>query len=521
MILRLFLALAAALLILRLPSLVQPMGADQGLYAYVADRILAGGLPYRDAWDQKPPAVHYTYAAMRAIWPRDSAVAAVDLLAAGAAAWLLYRLGGVVASTAAGAGAGLLFLLLSNPAFTRLAGVRLRAQCETFIGVAVAGALLLILLPRSPRTGARMLAAGSILGLAFAYKYNAGIYTVVALAAALIAGRLTLPTVWRIAAGFALPVVALALVLAAGGALTDAYHATISYNVRYSGETYDGPAHVIWYLATFPIERARVDALWTLGGAGCLVLLAGAFQDRSRLVAPLWVAGACISIAVNGSRGLPQYFLQANPALALAAGWGAAVAWQWLRASMPSRAARVVAVAACALAAIAVWRVNQFPKLLEQTWFDTQRALGRLDADSHLSRYADERKYSAIGMRRLADYLRAQSAPSETVYVFGFSPGTYVAAQRESASRFFWSRPVIVGFNEGRPGYGVTGLLDALQRNRPAVVALQRHDWSPDVADSAEFFMSTPALARWLHDQYDRDVGPDEFDVWRRKSVNR
>ena len=37
---RLLLALACALLLVRLPSLVQPMGADQGLYAYVGERIL-------------------------------------------------------------------------------------------------------------------------------------------------------------------------------------------------------------------------------------------------------------------------------------------------------------------------------------------------------------------------------------------------------------------------------------------------------------------------------------------------
>ena len=42
---RVFLALACVLLILRVPSLAQPMGADQGLYAYVGERILAGELP--------------------------------------------------------------------------------------------------------------------------------------------------------------------------------------------------------------------------------------------------------------------------------------------------------------------------------------------------------------------------------------------------------------------------------------------------------------------------------------------
>src|ERR687892_1902970 len=86
-------ALFAALLLLRLPSLVQPMGADQGLYAYVGERILDGELPYRDAWDQKPPAIHYTYAALGAVLPPTGLAAAADLAAALGVAALLLALG--------------------------------------------------------------------------------------------------------------------------------------------------------------------------------------------------------------------------------------------------------------------------------------------------------------------------------------------------------------------------------------------------------------------------------------------
>ena len=76
---RLTLVLAAALLVFRAPSLVQPMGADQALYAYVGERIRAGGLPYRDAWDQKPPAIHFLYAGLRTLLPSDGVVPAADL----------------------------------------------------------------------------------------------------------------------------------------------------------------------------------------------------------------------------------------------------------------------------------------------------------------------------------------------------------------------------------------------------------------------------------------------------------
>ena len=138
---RLLLALACVLLAVRLPSLVQPMGADQGLYAYIGERILAGDLPYRDAWDQKPPAIHLTYAALRAVMPWSAAVPAADLAIAAAIAALLWRLGKALAGRSVGPWAAVLFLAFSNPAFTRLGGVSLRAQCETFIAACVTGAV--------------------------------------------------------------------------------------------------------------------------------------------------------------------------------------------------------------------------------------------------------------------------------------------------------------------------------------------------------------------------------------------
>jgi hypothetical protein len=307
-------------------------------------------------------------------------------------------------------------------------------------------------------------------------------------------------------------------VFAVAGTLRPLYDATILYNVQYSGETYHGPLDVVRYLALFPIERARADALWTLGGAGCIVLLAATLGNRERLVPVLWVAAACVSIAINGSRSLPQYFIQANPALALAAGWAAVMLWQWARNSL-GRVAVPLAWAVVIIAAVAVWRVNQFPKLVEQTVFDARYALGQMPRETYLARYDDDRKYSAASAAALGEFMRAHSRASDRVFVFGFTSAAYLEAERASASRFFWSRPVIVGFNAGRSGYGVDGLLSDLEMNRPAVIALQQRDWAPDVSDSAKFFMSTPSLAAWLRARYVQTAGPDGFDVWQRRSA--
>src|SRR5258707_3689862 len=134
---RLLLALVGALLILRLPSLVQPMGADQGLYAYVGERIRHGELAYRDAWDQKPPGVHYVYAALRSVSSKDVVVPAADLLCAALVAALLWIAGTKLGGPVAGSVSAVIFLLLSDPSFARYGGFRVRAQAETFIALAV------------------------------------------------------------------------------------------------------------------------------------------------------------------------------------------------------------------------------------------------------------------------------------------------------------------------------------------------------------------------------------------------
>jgi hypothetical protein len=506
---RVLLALVAALLIVRLPSLVQPMGPDQGLYAYVGERILRGELAYRDAWDQKPPGIHYIYAGLRALSKRDAIVPAADLAAAALIAMLLWQLGTRLGGPIAGGVSAVIFLLLSDPSLGRYGGVRVRAQCETFIALLVTAALAL------PTTSAAyaVFTAGMLLGATFALKYNAGLYAAVALVAIAVTRRLRPRDVGLIAFGGLVVPLILFATFWRGGALDDLYQSTVRYNVTYSGETYASRWDMIRYLLAFPVQHARVDALWFVGGLGWTVLLVVGIWQRTAWIPVIWVAAACLAIAINGSRNLPQYFVQAAPALALAAGVAATTALGPL-----PKIARWIAVIAIA---VCVWRVGDKPflKLASNVWHDTEYVLGRIDRRTHLARYGGLReidKYSALDNLDLGTYLASRTKPEETIFVFGFSPGAYVYADRPSASRFFWSRVVILDFNREDSRWGVNGLLADLQHTRPAFVALQKHDWSPDVQDSAPFFLSQPALAGWLRANYHPVSVVEAFDGWER-----
>ena len=64
--------LSILLIVLILSVLVQANpgtripGRDYGFYVYIGDQILHGKLPYRDAWESKPPAIFYLNAV--ALW---------------------------------------------------------------------------------------------------------------------------------------------------------------------------------------------------------------------------------------------------------------------------------------------------------------------------------------------------------------------------------------------------------------------------------------------------------------------
>src|SRR4030095_10966182 len=260
--------------------------------------MLHGDVPYRDAWDQKPPGIFFVYAGAWAMWPDEHVIGALDLAAALATAWFLRRLGREMFGGHAGDAAGVVFLLLADPGIQRSGGMYLRAQCETFIALAGVGALFV-----AWRSAFRSIAPGSIgvlLALMFWLKYNTIVFAAPTALAAVWPSesrfdwtRALKATGWIAAGG----VVTSLLVIghfAARGALTDLWLQTITYNVRYAGETYSGFFDAVLYTFWMPLVRARVDGLWFVGLLGVLLLVDLRRWSRETIVVVLWIAAASV-----------------------------------------------------------------------------------------------------------------------------------------------------------------------------------------------------------------------------------
>src|SRR5262245_45089762 len=72
---------AAAIAYLFLQISMFRYGRDQGIYATVAESMRNGGMPYRDAWDFKPPGIFAIYALVRAIFgPSESSIRIFEVL---------------------------------------------------------------------------------------------------------------------------------------------------------------------------------------------------------------------------------------------------------------------------------------------------------------------------------------------------------------------------------------------------------------------------------------------------------
>ena len=161
--------------------------------------------------------------------------------------------------------------------------------------------------------------------------------------------------------------------------------------------------------------------------------------------------------------------------------------------------------------------MNEFSNLARNFVHDAQYLAGRTTRETHLARYGDrdERKYSALAMTELADFVKAHSAPDDTIYVFGFSSGVYVLADRESASQILLEP-------SGHRRFPSAGT--RLRRRRPAAGARRRHGppSSRSRCATGRRTSATPpssswarrASPSWLRAHYDQADGPAGFDVW-------
>ena len=423
-------------LALRLHGLGLPLLFDEGVYSYVARVWAAGGLPYRDAFDQKPPMIHAIYRLCAAVTSFPYAARYAAILAALAASIALLLLTPKRWSLPARLAAPFAYLTLST---TPVGDFGFPANTEVFAAAFTAWAVWAAL--RSTARSAVL--SGLLAGAAIMTKQTA---LWPALAAAALAswrgGRRWEPkAALAFAAGAAVIPIFWAAYFWARGGFGFFWECAVAGNMRYASVAgWQSAAEQGRYFASElapPFLKASWPA-WALAAFGLRGLNAR-WENRGGLAAVLWLAGALLA-AATGLLLFPHYFLQAAPPLCLAAAYGVAKlgrkrAWTGLAAL-----ALIPAIAQADFYFIksreSVAKDLLYPSpLLETEW------LGR--------------------------WLRYRTKPAEPVWVFGSEPAIYVYAGRRAATRHDYIYPLTMFPKNLAP---FEAELAALREAKPAYV---------------------------------------------------
>lgn len=430
---------------LHAPSWFRPfMDIDEGSYAGIACRLVEGGTVYRDGVENKFPGIFYLYKAVFAVFGRYNMVAihAAVTLAAIATALVVGSIARRYAGDRAGRWAAALYVVFSAAYYPKM----LAGNTEMFAVLPAALTVWCYLRARD-RGAVWYVAAGAAGAVALLGKQVA-----LATFAAVLADRAltglreplrALRDLALLTAGAAGVVIAMVLHLQRVGAWDDAVFWTWTYVLHYYMPSGTADHGFAYNLAT-----SFLPFVITLSP---LVYLAYRGKGRAQSALYWWLAGN-VCAGLVGGRMYGHYFLLFVPALATLAGIGAA---RWLDdAHWRERRWLIALVTAVAVGFFGVATIYE-------------GATGSAFTPS-----PDYREASA--------YVRARTAPGDQIFVWGWFPALYQAADRCPSTRFVYTH-ILSGANASgaERNHNVPEAWDMLMRDLEAAPPAYILDTSP------------------------------------------
>jgi len=499
-----------------LGSLWWPMGRDQGIFAWVGDAILSGGAPYRDAWEVKGPATHYTYAAVQWLFGRNFwGLRVFDLSLLAVATVALWRLVRRRADRFSACVVALLFpwMYLGGSYWNA-------AQPDGWAAMLLLVAWMLMT-PEGRIGNARRAAAGALVGAAVMYKF----FFVVFLLPVAWYDLAETPITWRrraarlaVLSGACLAVICLFLLgLAAQGALAECFDIQFNFNrTVHAGKHQWSLPKVLYDTLRYVPRLGMRDALLLLSmGIGLIYLWRRQRILLGGLLLFLFLAVACV--IVQNKAFAHHVWPMIGPMIVLAAvGMG-----QIRRALLDSptvspggsRLAEIVLLVCLA------WYLQALgPGINVEGW--RACVLGTLPPKEYYGTfeyYEDDVRYSVFEPLEMADYLRQRTADGDEVLVWGFDPLINYTAGRGSPTRFAFNYPLVEAPGTVFEKHYRREFLEQFTSRPPAyVVVVDRDAFSLLAKTSKEFFEEFVELSSYVKENYVLESRNERYEVWRK-----
>jgi len=456
-----------------------PLSRDQGVYATCGKSLLQGGIPFRDCWDTKGPALHYTYALAQLIFGLTSsgpyilnaiAIAISSIVLAKLAElwilpnrWLAYTI-------------GLLYGI-----FAIAIRFDMNAQPESFANLfALVGFLSISQSQNKKHSWQLLLLGGASLAFAVFYKYALIVpYGATALGLIFLApdhnrtdklkalgltlvGSLSVATIF---AGYLFLV----------GALEDAI-THLQFIFFYFPKAQLNPDE--FALRSQPIRQTLeyFGRLPVIIGTSVIGLFLAIRRQRWHgwLVLVMFLAGI-VAVWIQ-QRFTPYHWTASLPAFVLGCGMMA-------REIMNFSQTKLRTLLSVTLGAAILFNVGIF------FYIDQWEVMG-----AYLTgRETQEVFYDRQGTwdhAVAAEYIQERTKPTDAIWVWGHHTAIYYLADRRSPTRFIYNEPLLMHIRGGNPWQDAwrTKALDDLYQDPPVYLLLTTFDRTffdfrnPDVA---------------------------------------
>lgn len=408
-----------------------PLERDEGNYAYIGSRLLAGDRLYVDVWDHQPPGVFVLFAAVIAMFGKVPEVFRwMAVIFSLLSLLLLYDITRRVADRPAGLLAAAIFAIISSDPSTAGEGCNREIYMNTLILGAWAAALRAVEQERlSDQSISRcslmwLVASGAALALASSMKTIVAVHWLF-LAAWRMGRRMrfessagkTCDSLLALTALSLAPVVwwvGIALHFAADGRLPDFIDAVFRFNLDYAASSAGFFRRFVDFFT--PPSRLEVfsgaSVLWVASGiaAAGLFLDAVLFRRREAVPVLMLLSGSYVAVCLP-NQFWPHYYYLMIPAMTVAAA---------------TLVARLGALHFAIGPALAIGMLGGLLTTQYRTYL-SQHPQGITD-----QRYSG-RDFWARGQ---AELVARATDPEDLIFVYGNDASIYYYADRNSASRY-------------------------------------------------------------------------------------
>ncbi len=526
------LILMGVVIVLRLPSCFTPIwNMDEAVSACVANAIVDGGVPYKDAIDHRGPVTYYAYALVFWLGGKNAMIAVHVMLCfvVLGVMLLIFACGALSATPRAGWLAALMFVLLSSGLFE--VSDLFAAHTEFFLILFTTLAAYLLLRSHYRRTPLLMFGSGLAYGLAVLAKQPALLDCAAAGGFLLCLALFHRRSLWAMLTDIALLISGVLVIVAAvifyfywRGALADFvfYGWTYNTDVYLPEITLLNRVNSLFVPLNYLIKRFFPIAVVFFAGMIFLPIrfFTPTTTEATDLDAGLLFVGWSISSlagAAASGRAFGHYYLQLLPALCLVAGITTDAALRLGRTYLISASKRPVTVSQRIL----------WPALILSSLTPLVLPVAVRVAQSVRNEAADK------SGQRVVQYIRQTTPEQATMFVWGFYPELYVLAERTPASRYTFTNVLtgMIPWTNTAPDRDTTyaivpGAWDILMRELAAAWPQVVIDTSPgDHRCYGKYPIEAfPVLHHWLQRHYTlayevlTDSGEVSFRVLLRKA---